>query len=148
MQKTIFNISYFLLKMIQYDAQTIGYINLFEKNTGAKIKDCFNEEEFLVFVVQPQNLKKALENHGQKIQRLNLLTKRRIKIIEFNEDPKKFLLNLLYPLKYEIELSDNSILIKTKDTKEKGQIFGREKTNLKRIQGILNKYYKLEIKVV
>ncbi|HLD38429.1 MAG TPA: hypothetical protein VJA20_03235, partial [Candidatus Nanoarchaeia archaeon] len=113
-----------------------------------KIKDCFNEEEFLVFVVQPQNLKKALENHGQKIQRLNLLTKRRIKIIEFNEDPKKFLLNLLYPLKYEIELSDNSILIKTKDTKEKGQIFGREKTNLKRIQGILNKYYKLEIKVV
>jgi len=134
--------------MIQYDAQTIGYINLFERNTNAKVKDCFNEEEFLVFVVQPQNLRKALENHGQKIQRLNLLIKRRIKIIEFNEDPQKFLLNLIYPLKTEIEMIDNTILIKTKDNKEKGQIFGREKTNLKRIQGILNKYFKLEIKVV
>lgn len=134
--------------MIQYDAQTIGYINLFEKNTGAKVKDCFNEEEFLVFVVQPENLRKALENHGQKIQRLNIMFKRRIKIIEFNEDPKKFLLNLLYPVRPELELSDNSIIIKTRDTKEKGHIFGREKTNLKRIQGILNKYFKLEIKIV
>ncbi|MBS3163030.1 NusA-like transcription termination signal-binding factor [Candidatus Woesearchaeota archaeon] len=134
--------------MIQYDAQTIGYINLFERNTNAKVKDCFNEEEFLVFVVQPENLRKALENHGQKIQRLNLLLKKRIKIIEFNEDPKRFLFNLIYPLKTEIEMVGNTIIIKTKDNKEKGQIFGREKTNLKRIQGILNKYFKLEIKVV
>ncbi len=134
--------------MIQYDAQTIGYINLFEKNTGAKVKDCFQEEEYLVFVVQPNNLRKALENHGQKIQRLNILFKRRIKVIEFNVDPQKFLFNLLYPVRPELELSGNSIIIKTRDTREKGQIFGREKTNLKRIQGILSKYYKLEIKIV
>lgn len=134
--------------MIQYDIQTIGYINLFEKNTSAKVKDCFSEEEFLVFVVQPGNLRKALENHGQKIQRLNNLMKKKIKVIEFDLDPKKFLHNLLYPMKPEIDLLNDSILIKTKDIREKGQIFGREKTNLKRIQGILNKYFQLKIKII
>jgi N utilization substance protein A len=134
--------------MIQYDIKTIGYINLFEKNTGAKVKDCFNEEEFLVFVVQPSNLRKALENHGQKIQRMNILLKRKIKVIEFSPEPIRFLSNLLYPMKPELELSGNSIIIKTQDIREKGQIFGREKTNLKRIQGILDKYFKLEIKIL
>jgi transcription antitermination factor NusA-like protein len=79
---------------------------------------------------------------------MNILLKRKIKVIEFSPEPIRFLLNLLYPMKPELELSGNSIIIKTQDIREKGQIFGREKTNLKRIQGILDKYFKLEIKIL
>ena len=128
--------------------QIIGLINVFEKSTGAKVKDCFAEEDSLVFVVQPKELRKALENHGEKIRRLSYNIKKRIKVIEFNEDIQKFVTNLLYPMKPEMEMQDNILVIHGKDAKEKGQIFGREKTNLKRMQGIVNKYFKVELKVV
>jgi len=128
--------------------QIIGLINVFEKSTGAKVKDCFNEGDVLVFVVQQKELRKALEGHGEKIRRLSNIMKKRIKVIEFNEDIVKFVLNLLYPMRPEVELVDGQLVIKGKDAKEKGQIFGREKTNLRRIQGLVTKYFKVEIKVI
>ena len=134
--------------MIQYDMQVIGLINVFEKATGAKVKDCFNEGETLVFIVHPKELRKALEHNGEKIKRLSAITQKRIKVIEFNEDVLKFILNLLYPLRPQVSIEEDHITIKGKDIKEKGLIFGREKTNFKRIQGIVNKYFKVELKVM
>lgn len=127
--------------------QSIGLINLFEKSTGAKVKDCFIEGETLVFVVHPKELRKAIEKGGEKIRRFSFSAKKRIRVIEFNEDIEKFALNLLYPLKPKTEIKEGVLIIKGKDAKEKGQIFGREKTNLKRIQGIIHKYFKVEVKV-
>ncbi len=134
--------------MIQYDMQTIGLINMFEKATGAKVKDFFLEGEVLVFVVQPKELRKALERGGEKIKRLSFVMKKRIRVIEFHEDIEKFALNILYPLRPETEFKDGVLFIKGKDAKEKGQIFGREKTNFKRIQGLIEKYFKVDVKVV
>ncbi|MSR86151.1 hypothetical protein EXS74_02030 [Candidatus Woesearchaeota archaeon] len=134
--------------MIQYDMQSIGLINVFEKATGAKVKDCFNEGDILVFVVHPKELRKAIERGGEKIHRLMAITKKRIRVIEFNEDIEKFATNLLYPLKPETEFKDGILLIIGKDAQEKGKIFGREKTNFKRVQGIINKYFKVEVKVI
>ncbi len=128
--------------------QTIGLINMFEKATGAKVKDFFLEGEVLVFVVQPKELRKALEKGGEKIKRLSFVMKKRIRIIEFNEDIEKFALNILYPLRPETEFKEGVLFIKGKDAKEKGQIFGREKTNFKRIQGLIDKYFKVDVKVI
>ena len=128
--------------------QSIGLINIFEKNTGAKVKDCFNEGDILVFVVHPKELRKALEKGGEKIRRLMAVTKKRIRVIEFNENIEQFALNLLYPLRPETEFKDGVLLLHGKDAQEKGKIFGREKTNFKRIQGIIHKYFKVEVKVV
>lgn len=134
--------------MIQYDMQSIGLINTFEKATGAKVKDFFLEGDVLVFVVQQKELRKALERGGEKIKRLSFLLKKRVRVIEFHEDIEKFVLNLLYPLRPETEFKDGVLFIKGKDAKEKGQIFGREKTNLKRIQSLIDKYFKVEVKVI
>ncbi|HIH15185.1 MAG TPA: hypothetical protein HA360_02120 [Nanoarchaeota archaeon] len=134
--------------MIQYDMQSIGLINLFEKSTGAKVKDFFIEDETLVFVVHPKELRKALEKGGEKIKRFSFSAKKRVRVIEFNENIEKFVMNLLYPLRPETELKEGILFIKGKDAKEKGQIYGREKTNLKRIQGIIHKYFKVEVKVI
>ncbi|MDP3728695.1 MAG: hypothetical protein Q8R18_04555 [bacterium] len=134
--------------MIQYDMQSIGLINLFEKSTNAKVKDCFIEGDTLVFVVHPKELRKALEKGGEKIKRFSFSAKKRVRVIEFNENIEKFAMNLLYPLRPETEFKDGILLIHGRDAKEKGQIYGREKTNLKRIQGIIDKYFKVEVKVV
>ena len=133
--------------MIQLDQRIIGFINVFERTTRASVKDCFEEGEVLVFVVQAGNIRKAVGKNGDNIKRVAYLTKRRIRVIEFSENPAKFVSNLLYPLKVDIEMRDDVLVIKTKDNREKGQIFGREKSNLKRIKDIAGKYFKIEIAV-
>lgn len=128
--------------MITYDMETIGYINLFERLTGARAKDCFAEEEKLVFVVNEGEAGKAIGKNGEKARELSAKLKKQIKIIEFKQDPVEFLKTLLYPVKAkEVTAVDDKIIIKTHNIKEKGQIYGREKTNLKRVQDLFSKYF-------
>ena len=72
---------------------------------------------------------------------------KQVKIIQFNNNIEKFALGLLYPLKPETELREGKLILKTKDGREKGKIFGREKSNLRRIQSLINKYFKVEVLV-
>ncbi|MAG78060.1 NusA-like transcription termination signal-binding factor [archaeon] len=132
--------------MISYDQKTIGFINLFEKITRAQVKDCFQEEDALVFVVQPGQIGIAVGKGGVNIKKLTNMFKKKIKVIEFNPSPEKFMLSLIYPTRpKEIRLDGEKLILKTENNKQKGQIFGRDRSNLKRIQGILNKYFKFEI---
>jgi N utilization substance protein A len=134
--------------MVSYDMQTIGYINLFEKLTRAMVKDCFFEDNMLVFVVQPGQIGKAIGKSGINIRKVGNALKKQIKIIEFNPAPSKFAENLLYPIRpEEVRQEDDLVIIKAHDHVEKGRIFGREKTNLKKMQDIMSKYFPIQLKV-
>jgi len=134
--------------MISYDMETIRLINLFEKLTGAEVKDCFKSDNGLTFVVQPESLGRAIGKGGSNIRRVSEAVRKQVKIIEFNPDPCKFVSNLLFPIKpVSIRQNDAAIVIKAHDVVEKGRIFGREKTNLKRMQDIVSKYFPVELKV-
>jgi len=128
---------------------TIHQITVFEKTTRAKIKDCIEKEGSLIFIVEEGNVQKALGKDQIHLKKLTYLFKKPIKIIGFQKDPAKFVRNLLYPLKVqEILQKENRIIITTGDTKIKGRVFGREKTNLKWMKELLSKYFKnLEIEV-
>ena len=127
--------------------KVIGLINLFEKITRAKVKDCFDESDVLVFVVQPGEIRKAVGKGGENIRKVSKVMNKQVKIIQFNNNIEKFALGLLYPLKPETELREGKLILKTKDGREKGKIFGREKSNLRRIQSLINKYFKVEVLV-
>jgi len=128
--------------------QTIGLINIFEKITRAAVKDCFSVDSTLIFVVMQGDIGKAVGKGGANIPKLIRIMKKPIKIIQFNPDPCKFTLNLLFPVKpAEIKQDDDKIVIKANNTAEKGKIFGREKTNLKRIQEIISKYFPVKLVV-
>jgi transcription termination/antitermination protein NusA len=132
---------------IEYDLRLIGFINIFEKISRAKVKDCFEEEGVLVFVVQQGEARKAIGKGGETVKKLSDKFRKKLKIIEFNNDPKIFIRNLLFPLKPKVELKEDHLVIVSKDNKEKGQIFGREKSRLKKLQAIVKKYFKVEVKV-
>ena len=63
----------------------------------------------------------------------------------FRSSPEKFLLNLIYPLKSEVEVRDGKLVIMTANSREKGQIYGRERENFKRLSKLVKKYFKLEL---
>lgn len=135
---------FYVIKMI-FDQKILGYINLFEKTTRASVKDCFEEADALIFIVQPGEIGKAIGKGGETIKRVNVIFKRKVKIIEFNSSPERFLRNLLYPMKIDVGVRDNKLVVKTTNSREKGQIYGRERENFKRLKGLIDRYFKLEL---
>lgn len=134
--------------MITLNQEIIGYINLFEKITGASVKDCFLDEGKITFVVNTGNMGLAIGKGGKNIKHASSVLNKPVNVIEFNIDPKEFLMNLLYPIKpKEIKMQDATLLIVANDTKDKGRIYGRERTNLKRMQEIISKYFPVTLKV-
>lgn len=134
--------------MVSFDTDTIGYINLFEKITQAKLKDCFKEEGKIIFVVYPGEVGKAVGKKGANVKRLSSMIKRDITIIEFDPDPVNFVKNLIRPVQAEVNIEDDNIIIKSLSTRDKGQIMGRGRSRLEKIQSLTKKYFKLGVNVV
>jgi NusA-like KH domain protein len=134
--------------MVSYNMEVIGYINLFEKVTRSHVKDCFFSEGKLVFIVQPGQLRFALGKQGANVKRVSSLLKKDIRVYEFNPSPEKFVANLMYPIRpKEVVREDEEVVIRANDVREKGQIFGRDKVRLKRMQEIVSKYFPVKIRV-
>ncbi len=133
-----------------YNAQDLKVMSLFEKIAGTKLKDYFTDENNLMtFVVEDNLVGKAIGKQASNVRKLEDMLKRKIKILGFNQDPKKFLKNLLYPLQVEVE-GDDVLIIKAQDSKTKAFAIGRNQSNIKNNLDIMNKYFKeiKEIKVM
>lgn len=138
------------MSRIVYNADDLKIMALFEKVAGTRLKDYFvDENSLMTFVVDEVNVGKAIGKQAANVRRLELMLKRKIKILGFNQDPKKFLKNLLYPLTVEVE-GDDVLIIKAQDSKTKAFAIGRNQSNIKNNLGIMNKYFKeiKEIKVM
>lgn len=124
-------------------------ISIFESITGAKLKDCILNER-LLFIVEENEIGKAIGKKGSNIKRLENMLKKRIRVIAFNYDVLQFIRNLLYPLQVlNIENNDNIITITGPDVKTKGLIIGRNRQNLNNLMAIVKRYFDIkDIKVV
>lgn len=123
-------------------------ISLFESLTGAKVKDCINNDRAL-FIVEENEIGKAIGKKGANIRRLEELLKKKVKVIEYNPDVVQFIHNFLFPLKVSnIENNDGEIIITGSDTKTKGLVIGRDKQNLNNLISIVGRYFEIkDIKV-
>tara|TARA_Y100000310_G_scaffold327360_1_gene393587 strand:- start:757 stop:1158 length:402 start_codon:yes stop_codon:yes gene_type:complete len=128
-----------------FDIKILGYINIFEKFTRARVKDCFIDDGVLTFIVFQGDLGKALGKKGETLRKVSAKFKKKIKLIEFNSNQQKFTQNLVYPIKPEVAVTDEKIIIKAKNNFEKGKIFGRDKENYKKLKVLIKKYFKKEL---
>lgn len=135
---------------VKYDSDVMKYMALFENLTGAKLKDCIVSDDGIMFIVEENEIGKAVGRKGSNVHRISSLMKKDIKVIEFNSDMGKFIENLIYPLKLkEFRDEDGVISLYAKDTRERGIIIGRERSRIKSIKGILERHFKVnEIKVL
>ena len=132
---------------MKIDLVLIGYITTFENITGSQVKDCFiNKNNQVVFIVKQGQGKKAVGKKAVNIRRVEKLLNKKIKVIEFNENPEEFVKNMIYPLKSpEVKLENEDLKIKTDSTQLKALLLGRDKQNLKELQVVLNKYFNVKI---
>lgn len=124
-------------------------ITIFESMTGAKVKDCILNEK-LIFIMEENEMGKAIGKNGINIKRMENKLKRKIKLIEFNNDVLQFVKNIIYPIDIlKVEQDSGTLTIYGKDTGTKAMLIGRERQNINHLSDIVKRYFDVkEIKVV
>ena len=137
------------MSKIKYNIDLMKYMQLFENLTRAKLKDCIASEQ-LIFIVEENEIGKAIGKKGSNVKRLEGLLNKKIKIVEFNPNIRQFIRNFVMPLQVKEITEENGIItIVGPDTKTKGLLIGRERKNLENLKDIVKRYFQIEdIKVI
>ncbi len=133
---------------IKLNAQTLRYISIFEAATNAEVKDCIEWDNSIVFVVQPHNIKRVLQNKGEKIQTLRKMLQKNVIVVEFSPDISKFAYNIFrrYNVKnVKVNNEDGQFnIVVYVDPREKARAIGRGGNNLKLAKEIIGRQFPLK----
>ena len=134
--------------MIKFTSETIGFINLFENLTKARVKDCYISKDEVIFIVHEGEAGKAIGRDGVNIKKATNLLKKKIKVVEFSDEPTKFVENMIAPQKGNVYMKDEkTIIVEGKGARFKETVLGRERQNLKELQDIVSNYFDVRIEV-
>ncbi|MDJ0269006.1 MAG: NusA-like transcription termination signal-binding factor [Aigarchaeota archaeon] len=117
---------------IKLTEREMRYIQLFEAATGASVIDCVEDGDLLVFLVRQGDIGKALAKKGQRVKEIARLLKKRIKVIEFANDPTSFVKNALHPAEIiePVRLTERAdgrkIIVVNVNPRDKGIAIGRD----------------------
>ena len=129
---------------IAFDTETLGYIRLFEERTGARVKDCLEAEDKLVFLVYPGEIHKAVGPGGVLVDRLKGLLKKEIMVVEYSDDAATLVKNVFYA--YSPKTVDLAPMGKgrhasvTVDPAWKARAIGKAGKNLKIARAVLMRH--------
>ena len=123
-------------------------MSLFQNVTGATARDCVEDEkqDRVIFVVNSGKMGLAIGKGGIHIKSLQNIVKRNVELVEFDDDPAKFLSNLLNS-KLISEVKINKRADGTKqaivmvDPRKKGIVVGREGRNAEKARLLAKRYF-------
>lgn len=128
-----------------FDTDTLQIISHFEQMTHVKVRDFYDHNDRLWFIIETGGLMKALGKDGANVKKLSEQLNRRLKISEYNPDVKLFIRNLIHPQKVaktEVDDPEEGIItLYDDDVKTKGLIIGAKAQNLRFYERVVQKYF-------
>ena len=135
---------------IKLSTDQMRLMSLFQNVTGATARDCVEDEkqDRVIFVVNEGKMGLAIGKGGSHIKNLQNIVKRNVELVEYSDDPTKFLKNLLNPkLVSDVKVNkrdDGSLqAIVTVDPKKKGIVVGREGRNAEKARLLAKRYFEI-----
>ena len=137
------------MNAITLDKNAIQSIQLFEQLTHARCKDYIPQEALILFIVEPDNIGKAIGKHAVHIRHLEHVLRKKVRIIEYAPELFQFVRNVISPLELENYEEHNGIVMLTaKDLKTRGMLIGRNASHLRAYEAIIKRYFHIqELKV-
>ncbi len=133
---------------VKLDQEAMGYSSVMERITNVHVKDCFREEDIIYFVVATGDLGKAVGKGGIVVRNVQEQLGKRVRVIEFRENPVDFVRNVIYPLvPEEVVETEGGIVIRDRSTKTKSLLIGRNGKNLSFINKAVHRFFDKNVKV-
>ncbi len=137
-----------MTQSIKLTTDQMRMMSLFQNVTGATARDCVDDEKQgrVIFVVNTGKMGLAIGKGGTHIKSLQNIVKKNIELVEFDEDPAKFLTNLLNPkLVSEVKINkradgSNQAIVMV-DPRKKGIVVGREGRNAEKARLLAKRYF-------
>jgi len=129
---------------ITLDHETLALMRLFEEATEARVRDCLSAEDKVVFLVEPNDLAKAIGPSGVRIERLKGLLRKELMVVAYSEDPGELAMNVFFayhPLSVEFGVKGNGRHVTVHvDPAWKARAIGKQGKNLKIARAILGRH--------
>ncbi|RJS87611.1 NusA-like transcription termination signal-binding factor [Candidatus Bathyarchaeota archaeon] len=133
---------------IRFTNREMRFIALFESITGATVRDCIIDDENnrIIYVVKEGEMGIAIGKRGKNVSLLEKMTGKRHEIIEFSDDPARFIKNALRPARLrEIRITQRTdgkkIAVVSVNPKDKGIAIGKNGKNAERIRFLAKRYF-------
>ncbi len=137
------------MEKIKFDADAIKIMSMFEAITKAQLKDCIIYDASITFIVNENEVGKAVGSKGANVKRLENSLKKKVRVVEYSSDMIKFIRNLTYPAEIaEVEEDDKIVTLHAANSKSRGMLIGREANILRSFEAVVKRYFDItEIKV-
>ena len=133
---------------IKLTSEQMRLMSLFQRVTKSTARDCVEDEkkDRIIFVVGSGKMGLAIGRGGVNIKSLQNMIKRNVELVEFHEEPEKFLKNLLNnKLVTDVEIVDGPDGTRqakvTVDPGKKGIVVGREGRNAEKARLLAKRYF-------
>ena len=137
-----------MTQSIKLTTDQMRMMSLFQNVTGATARDCVEDEkqDRVIFVVNTGKMGLAIGKGGIHIKSLQNIVKRNVELVEFDEDPAKFLTNLLNSkliseVKINKRADGSKQAIVMVDPRKKGIVVGREGRNAEKARLLAKRYF-------
>ena len=139
-----------MLRSIKLSTDQIRLISLFQNVTKATARDCLDDEkqDRIIFVVNQGKMGLAIGKGGSNIKSLQNILKRNVELVEYFDDPIKFLKNILNPkfvneVKLDTKPDGSSQAIIIVDHGKKGLVVGRDGRNAEKARLFAKRYFNI-----
>ena len=132
---------------IKLDADTLRVFAMFERMTGAELKDVIDEEDRIIFVVVEGQVGRALGKGAVNLKRLRETLTKEIVLIGHAAEREAFLKNVFHRFKVEnIEWEDRNgdIIAHVKiPQEEKGKAIGKGGRNIQLARMLMKRHHQI-----
>ncbi|ARM75835.1 NusA-like transcription termination signal-binding factor [Acidianus manzaensis] len=139
---------------IKITQDEIRYLSLFQTVTKITAKDCIVDEENnrIIFLVNPQNMGVAIGKSGDNVKKLRKILGKDVEIVAYSDNLEDLVKNLMAPAKVKsVRVVDNdskkSVYI-TVDAQDKGLAIGKSGKNVLRAKLILKRYMDIDSVII
>ena len=144
-----------MTQSIKLTTDQIRLISLFQNVTKTTARDCIDDEQQnkIIFVVNSGKMGLAIGKGGSNIKSLQNILKRNVELVEYFDDPVKFLKNILNPklvneVKLDTKQDGSSHVTVIVDQGKKGLVVGREGRNAEKARLFAKRYFNISNVVI
>ncbi|MDW7732482.1 MAG: NusA-like transcription termination signal-binding factor [Methanolobus sp.] len=133
---------------IKLSTEGIRYIALFEKLTGATVKDCIIDDGRIIYVIKAGDMGAAIGKNGDHINRMKKTVDKHIDLVEHSEEPVTFIKNAFGPVTVRsvniVSRNDKRLAYVEVSNKDKGLAIGRNGKNIEKVKLVAKRHHDID----
>ncbi len=139
-------------KMATINMQTMRYINLLDRASNVKTKQCFIYNNTIFFAVPRELVSRAIGPAALNIKKIQDNLGKKVRIIAEPEGilgAQKFLQELVAPIRFKsLEIKDGGFILTAGSNQSKASLIGRNKRRFEELHKIMLDLFGMDLKII